>query len=305
MTKPEDFDRHLHISNSQLKTFLTCSQKHYFQYVRGMPWEFIPDYFPFGGAIHAAAKAFYRALKDTGIRISQDDLIGHFIKSWDQESQKDIRYQKDQNRDTLRDKGAEMLKAFYEKVSPRRILGVEVPFSVDLVQEEGGEILPCKLSGIFDLIESDEEGTIIIVELKTAAKRFTDDQLDLDLQGTLYSYALNQMGFQTNGGDTLVRYDLLLKQKKPAMESYYAVKGRVHYQWAFQLIRKALKAIDQGSSSQPPAGNARNAPSGPPARKSNSEISLQEKPCPLSLSCSSLPARRSAPRSTSGRGTAP
>ena len=155
MTKPEDFDKYLHISHSQVKTFLTCPQKYYFQYVRGLPWEFIPDYFPFGKAIHGAVKPFYLSLKDTGIRISLDDLIGHFFKSWEQESQKDIRYQKDQNQDTLRDKGVEMLKVFYEGVSPRRILEVELPFSVDLIQREGGQPLPCKLSGIFDLIEAD------------------------------------------------------------------------------------------------------------------------------------------------------
>ena len=262
MTKPEDFDRHLHISNSQLKTFLTCSQKHYFQYVRGLPWEFIPDYFLFGRAIHAAAKAFYLALKDTGIRISQEDLIDHFIKCWDHETQGNIRYQKGHDKGTLKDKGAEMLRAFYEKVSPRRILGVEVPFSVDLIQREGLAPLPCKLSGIFDLIEADEEGTNIIVELKTGAKRFTDDQLDLDLQGTLYSYALSQMGFHTNGGDTLVRYDLLLKQKNPAMESYYAVKGRVHYQWAFQLIRKVLRAIELGIFFPTPGWQCKECPFG-------------------------------------------
>jgi CRISPR/Cas system-associated exonuclease Cas4 (RecB family) len=246
MTKPEDFDRHLHISNSQLKTFLTCSQRHYFQYVRGLPWEFMPDYFPFGRAIHIAGKAFYLALKETGKRISMDDLIDHFIKSWDQESQKEIRYQKGQTKETLKDMGAEMLRAFYEKVAPRRILGVEVPFSVNLVHPDGGETLPCKLSGVFDLIESDEDGNLLIAELKTGSKRFTDDQLDLDFQGTLYSYALNRMGFQTNGGNTLVRYDLLLKQKKPTMEPYYAVRGRVHFKWAFQLIRKGLKAIELG-----------------------------------------------------------
>jgi hypothetical protein len=44
-----------------------------------------------------------------------------------------------------------------------------------------------KLAGIFDLIESDEENTLVIVELKTSSKRFSDDQIDLDLQGTLYS----------------------------------------------------------------------------------------------------------------------
>jgi putative RecB family exonuclease len=267
MTKPEDFDRYLHISHSQLKTFLTCSQKYYFQYVRGLPWEFIPDYFPFGKAIHAAIKPFYLSLKDTGIRISQDDLIGHFFKSWEQESQKEIRYQKDQNRDTLRDKGVEMLKVFYEGVSPRRILDVELPFSVDLIQPDGGPPLPCKLSGIFDLIEADEEGTIIIVELKTGSKRFTEEQLDLDLQGTLYSYALAQMGYHTNGGETLVRYDLLLKQKKPAMEPYYAVKGKVQYQWAFQLIRKVLKAIDQGIFFPAPGWQCKECPFGTACQK--------------------------------------
>ena len=122
--------------------------------------------------------------------------------------------------------------------------GVEVPFSVDLVLEETGEVLPCKLTGIFDLIEADEEGTLVIVELKTSSKRFTDDQIDLDLQGTLYSYALKQIGFRTNGDETLVRYDQLLKLKNPDMETHYAVKGNVDYTWAYHLVRKVLRAID-------------------------------------------------------------
>jgi len=100
-----------------------------------------------------------------------------------------------------------VVKVFYENVVPQRIIGVGVPFSVDLLLEETREVLPYKLAGIFDLIEADEEGSLIIVELKTSSKRFTDDQIDLDLQGTLYSYALKLMGFRTNGDETLVRYD--------------------------------------------------------------------------------------------------
>ncbi len=136
------------------------------------------------------------------------------------------------------------LKVFYEKVAPQRIIGVEVPFTVDLVLEETGEVIPCKLTGIFDLIEADEEDTLVIVELKTSSKRFTDDQIDLDLQGTLYSYALKQIGFRTNGDETLVRYDQLLKLKNPDMETHYAVKGNVDYTWAYHLVRKVLMAID-------------------------------------------------------------
>ncbi len=189
-TKREDFERYIHISYSQLKTYLTCPQKYEFQYVRGIPWEFVPEYFPFGRAIHETAKAFYRTLKETGQRLSLQDLTEHFKGCWDKETQGDnIRYKEKQTRDSLRDKGIQLVKVFYENVSPQRIIGVEVPFSVDLVLEETGEVLPCKLTGIFDLIESDEEDTLVIVELKTSSKRFSDDQIDLDLQGTLYSYA--------------------------------------------------------------------------------------------------------------------
>jgi len=75
------------------------------------------------------------------------------------------------------------------------------------------------------------------------------------------------MGFRTNGGDTLVRYDLLLKQKKPAMESYYAVKGKVHYQWAYQLIRKALKAIELGIFFPTPGWQCKECPFGTACQK--------------------------------------
>jgi RecB family exonuclease len=244
-TKREDFEQYLHISYTQLNTYLKCPQKYEFQYVRSISWEFVPEYFPFGRAIHEAAKLFYKTLKETGQRISLSDLTQHFKATWDRETQgNNVRYKEHQNRDTTREKGTQLVRVFYESVSPQRIIGVEVPFSVDLVLEETGEVLPCKLTGIFDLIESDEEDTLVIVELKTSSKRFSDDQIDLDLQGTLYSYALKQIGFRTNGDETLVRYDQLLKLKNPDMETYYAVKGNIDYAWAYHLVRKVLRGID-------------------------------------------------------------
>lgn len=267
IVKREDLDLCLHISHSQLRTYLTCSQRYLYQYVRGLPWEFIPDYFPFGRSVHTAAKAFYLSMKETGKRISLEELTGHFTKSWDHESQGNIRYQKGQDKDSLKAKGILMLEAFHENVAPRKILEVEYPFSVALVQKKTGEILPYNLSGIFDLIEADEEGTIIVVELKTGSKRFTEEQLDLDLQGTLYSYALKQIGFSTNGGDTLVRYDLLLKLKEPKMDSYFAVKGNVDFEWAYQLIKKVLRAIEVGTFYPTPGWWRKDCPFGTTCKK--------------------------------------
>jgi len=77
-TKREDFERYLHISYSQMNTYLKCPQKYEFQYVKGLPWEFVPEYFPFGRAIHEAAKLLYRTLKETGRRPTLEDTTEHF-----------------------------------------------------------------------------------------------------------------------------------------------------------------------------------------------------------------------------------
>jgi len=273
-TTPKSFENQVHISYSQVRTYLTCPQRFEFQYVRGMPWEFVPDYFPFGRSIHEAVTVFYRTLKETGQMVPSYELIDHFKESWDRESQGKVRFKENQDRDSLREKGVQMLEVFYQNIAPQTILGVEVPFSVDLVSEETGEILPYKLTGIFDLIESDGEGNRIVVELKTGSKRFTEDQIDLDLQGTLYAYALNQMGSCTSGSETLVRYDLLLKSKKPALESYFAVRGNAHYAWAFDLVTKVARAIDLEVFYPTPGWHCKDCPFGTACKNQNS-ASLQ------------------------------
>ena len=156
-TTKRGFERYLHISYSQLNTYLKCPQKYEFQYVRGIPWEFVPEYFPFGRAIHEAAKLFYRTLKETGQRMPLADLTQHFKARGTVRPRQQHPLQREPEQGHHQGKGIQLVKVFYENVAPQRIIGVEVPFSVDLVLEETGEVLPCKLSGIFDLIESDEE----------------------------------------------------------------------------------------------------------------------------------------------------
>ena len=118
-TTPKRFESQVHISYSQVRTYLTCPQRFEFQYVRGMPWEFIPDYLPFGRSIHEAVTVFYRTMKETGQMVPSYELIDHFKESWDRESQGNIRFKENQNRDSLREKGVRMLKVSYQNVSPR------------------------------------------------------------------------------------------------------------------------------------------------------------------------------------------
>ena len=56
----------LHISHSQIFTYLNCSLKYRFQYVENKPPERISIALPFGTAIHAAIEMYYRSLKNDG-----------------------------------------------------------------------------------------------------------------------------------------------------------------------------------------------------------------------------------------------
>jgi RecB family exonuclease len=70
------------------------------------------------------------------------------------------------------------------------------------------------LVGTLDLIERDAEGRIIVVDLKTSARKYTDLQADASLQLSVYSYATAMNGL-ADQGDLRLRFDVLTKTKQP------------------------------------------------------------------------------------------
>jgi len=238
-----NFESVIHISYNQLRTFLQCPQKYQYQYVRGLEREFIPEYLPFGSAIHFAAEIFYKYVADKKDKPPIDMLIEAFEDKWKALINEKVRFKDDPA--VMEKKGHDLISVFYEQVSPARIIGVEIPFSLEIIDHESGYILPCQLVGVFDLIEADDYGNPIVVELKTGNKRFSEGQIDIDLQATLYGYALSRMGYTDNAGNTLIRFDQLLKTKKPAMERYFTVRNETHYRQAIRTIKQVLHAIEQ------------------------------------------------------------
>jgi CRISPR/Cas system-associated exonuclease Cas4 (RecB family) len=84
----------------------------------------------------------------------------------------------------------------------------------------------------------------LVCELKTSSQRYSSIKLEYDLQSTVYSYAMAQMGFATSENSTLVRYDVLLKQKKPAMERYFVSRTTEDHKRLVQLLNQVLRAIE-------------------------------------------------------------
>jgi PD-(D/E)XK nuclease superfamily protein len=61
------FQSELHISYSQIFTYLACSLKYKFQYVEQRLHERVSIALAFGSAIHSAIERYYRSLRDNGV----------------------------------------------------------------------------------------------------------------------------------------------------------------------------------------------------------------------------------------------
>jgi hypothetical protein len=119
------------------------------------------------------------------------------------------------------------------------------PFTVDLADPDTGEILPVKLVGGTDLIESDGEGQCIAGELKTPTRKYTKSQGKHYLDGAVYASAMQQLGYTTAPDQVLVCSDVLIKTKAPQFDQLYFNKGEVDF-WKFlRLPIKVLRAIDR------------------------------------------------------------
>lgn len=244
----QDYRQELHFSKSQLKTFLVCPRKYEFQYVKGLQWKTRPWSLPFGSAIHEAIAQYYRKFMQDGEPLGIEKVQSAFSDAWEIELKNDTPMDyNSKDPETLIDLGREMLRVFTETVQPRQIEAVELPFSVPIVDPKTGEISPVKLVGAFDLIEADEDGNRIITEHKTSSKKWTDGQVETELDSAIYSYAFKEMGCATNGSETLVKFDVLLKLKKPAMETYYTTRNEKDHRRMLSLISKVLKIVDNGT----------------------------------------------------------
>ena len=237
-----------HVSYSQLRTYLTCPQRYGFNYVMSAEWERKSAALPFGSAVHKAVEAYYRTLQETGEILSVEVVVDVFDRVFKQQilnSEVEIVFKDGEDFASLRKQGVELLKVFHSEVKPQKIVGVEVPFSVKIPDlANGGGFLPIRLVGYLDLVEADSDGGYLIIELKTSSQRFSPIKLEHDLQSTVYSYAMSEMGFATSKNSTLVRYDVLLKQKKPAMERYFVSRTSEHHRRLVQLMNQIHRAIE-------------------------------------------------------------
>ena len=243
---PVEVRQQPHVSFTQIDQYLRCPLKYRFTYLDRLEPDFVPAALAFGSGIHGAAAFFFRGVGQ-GERPSVADVQGYFEAVWKLESEhRPLRFGEKETRESLLDLATRMLAVLYEQFDPRtEVVAVEQPFAVPLIDQETGEVLERDLVGTLDLLERDAERRLVVVDLKTSARRYTDLQVEASLQLSIYNYATGLLGY-ADPDDVRLRFDVLTKTRVPELHRYWTTRDRAANVRLFRLAAEVLRAIEAG-----------------------------------------------------------
>ena len=229
----------LHCSVSQIRTYGSCSQKYMWRYVLGAEAEHRSPNLVLGSAVHEALARFYTLLQ-RGLTPQPEGVMAAYSDAFDAEAAKEpaVLLEDEETLGELKDQGVALIQAFLANVkAPDRVLAVESAFSCDVVCPETGEILEEQLVGAFDAVVEDA-GKLVVLEHKTAARAWSADQLEYDLQVGIY---------QGVTGADLVRLQVLTKTKVAKLMVHDLVRTEAAQVEAVGVVCSVVRAIRAGA----------------------------------------------------------
>jgi uncharacterized protein YdbL (DUF1318 family) len=229
----------LHVSVSQIKCYAMCAKKYEWRYVVGAEPEHKSPNLVLGSAVHEALATWYRR-HQVGVvpDVEVVEQVFHDTLAKMAAEGPEVLLDEGETLEDLDAAGLQLVRTFLANaVVPERVLAVESPFHADVVDPQTGEVLEEQLTGYLDAVVQDGERTIVL-EHKTAARAWSQDQLDFDLQVSLY---------QGVTGADAVRLQVLTKTKVPKMLVHELVRTEREQQEAVGVVCQVLKAIRAGA----------------------------------------------------------
>ena len=230
-----------HLSASAISSYIDCGLSFKLGRIDKVQPEHRPEALVLGSAIHAALAKFYESLSK-GSKMSARQLETSFQNSWEQNAKdrEDIKYRNGKDYAALLIEGKELLSTFYSKFMPEEaaIIAIEEPFSFTI---PGIEI---PIIGAYDLVLEDPACVVTIVDHKTAARSYAANEVNQNMQLTIYQMAARANGFANH--EILLRFDCLIKTKSPKFEQYYTVRSEKDEQRVARKIQAVWEGIKKG-----------------------------------------------------------
>jgi len=228
-----------HISISQLRVFLGCPRRHRFQYIDRIPADFRPIALVFGTAWHGAMDDYLlRGSSTAEVAGVFRDLLTRNV----QEGDLPVLFEDDERLGDCVDIGTRMVDSFIGRVPrPDQVLGVEVAFSIELVDPTTGEVLGAPLIGSIDALVVDNDRPAVW-ELKSGKRRWTEDMLEFDMQMTAY-----RMGARVHSvEDPALKVLVTTKARCPSVQVETVVRTDRDERELALVAVSIMRALDAG-----------------------------------------------------------
>ena len=242
----------LHLSYSQINTYLTCSLRYHFQYVKALPPEHVSSSLILGSAIHQTLAFYFTGLKNQGKPPADEEILGCFRKDVVDRiaaAQVAVHYKVDvPSVQALVAQGEALLTAFLKDpaFTGMEVVAVELPLQSGLVNADGA-LGDMALVGAIDLLLRDQLGRLLAVDHKTAKQAFTQDAIDRDLQLSAYAYLLAENGYLDEGQSLHCGFHVLRKLKAPKVERHLTLRTPADRRRFVRIAQSVLAAIEAQS----------------------------------------------------------
>ena len=229
----------LHCSVSQIKLFQLCPKLYEMRHVLGAKPEHRSANLVLGTAVHTGLAAYYQALKH-GVVLADAEVIEAARQSLEEAEKQEppILLEDDETVADLQATAEALVRTFLAGVEvPDEVLAVEAPFFMDITDPVTGECVEEQLTGFYDAVVR-FGGDLVVLEHKTAARAWAQDQLDYDLQVSLYQAATDA---------ARVRLQVLCKTKVPKIMVHDLVRSEREQREAVVIVCRVLDAIRAGA----------------------------------------------------------
>jgi len=236
-----DLRKRPHLSYSAIRSYLMCPMKFFHSYKAKTEPSHRPLALVLGSGIHEALAVHYSHLQGTGRKISEEELLDVFRTKVDHELDAPIPIKLPDDGTAMLDQGIDMLRVFHQQAGIPEVIAVEQPFAVPLYDPQTAEVFDAPLIGAMDLIIKGSDRPMI-VEHKTAARKYSREQLSYEMQPSAYAYAAEQIGI----GKADLMYQLLIKTKTPSVQLCRIERTDAHVREMMTTFAMVIRAIEAG-----------------------------------------------------------
>ena len=164
-----------HVSVSAIKSYMMCPMKYAHRYVFKTDASHRSVPLVLGSAVHEALAAFYTHHGEHGEDPPGELVTDTFSSAWDSMLVGDPPVKGD-DLGGEKDLGIALIQTFYESAPrPLKVLAVELPFCMPIVDPKTGSMSDRVIVGAIDAVVVDEDGRTVLVEHKTAKRRWSQD----------------------------------------------------------------------------------------------------------------------------------